>query len=119
MYKNIVLVKRKLFYEQNFQYKCTYHPINKNNVTNFWLKILNNKNLIIILLYYTHIHQIKKNNKNNITECKDDEYKCADNTCIPEDKMCDGELDCSQGEDEEDCTSNTGNVHANNNSIMV
>lgn len=49
----------------------------------------------------------------NLTDCADDQFKCDDNTCISEDKMCDAVHDCSHGEDEEDCQTNTGNVFNN------
>lgn len=38
-------------------------------------------------------------------ECLDGEYRCSrDNTCIPERWLCDGEIDCSQGDDEASCS---------------
>lgn len=37
-------------------------------------------------------------------ECLDGEYRCLkDNTCIPERWLCDGEANCSQGDDESSC----------------
>lgn len=48
--------------------------------------------------------------KNHI-DCAEDQFKCSDNHCIPENKVCDGVRDCLENEDEEDCHSNTGKVH--------
>lgn len=33
------------------------------------------------------------------------EFPCGDGTCIPEDKTCDGNDDCSVSEDERQCDS--------------
>ena len=35
--------------------------------------------------------------------CPSDTYQCRDGDCISDDWRCDTELDCSEGEDEEDC----------------
>ena len=41
--------------------------------------------------------------------CKDTEFRCASNKCIPENHLCDGEADCVGAEDEADevCKSKT------------
>lgn len=38
-----------------------------------------------------------------LVRCDDDEYRCADGTCIPEERLCDQLRDCSDGADEEQC----------------
>jgi len=40
-------------------------------------------------------------------ECLPGEYRCADNSCIPERWVCDGNRDCDQGDDEFSCSSCT------------
>ena len=36
--------------------------------------------------------------------CREDEYKCqGDSTCIPSEWICDGENDCGDATDEQDC----------------
>lgn len=37
-------------------------------------------------------------------ECGDDEFQCiSDNTCIDKGSVCDGQNDCPNAEDEQDC----------------
>ena len=39
--------------------------------------------------------------------CTEDEYRCqGGSTCIPSEWICDGEIDCSDGADEETCNGN-------------
>ena len=37
------------------------------------------------------------------TSCDDDEFQCPDGNCIPSSFRCDGEDDCSDGDDEQAC----------------
>lgn len=38
-----------------------------------------------------------------VSECDDDEFRCTDNTCILNDNVCDGTIDCADGLDEANC----------------
>ena len=35
--------------------------------------------------------------------CKPQSFECLDKQCINNDWVCDGEIDCTEGEDEKDC----------------
>lgn len=37
------------------------------------------------------------------TECKEDEFRCNDASCIPKSSVCDTRKDCNDGEDEVNC----------------
>lgn len=37
-------------------------------------------------------------------ECKEDQFKCDNGRCLPEDYKCDGDNDCDDNSDEDDCS---------------
>lgn len=46
---------------------------------------------------------VHPNTLSNSSVCDGDEYECADGNCIELGRKCDGQRDCTEGEDEDEC----------------
>ena len=38
-----------------------------------------------------------------VNECRTEEFKCSDGTCLSVDSVCNGHADCTSGDDETNC----------------
>lgn len=52
-----------------------------------------------------------------LAPCAESDFTCADMSCIPLSKSCDGRPDCPDAEDERNCT-NGNNINNNNNTTV-
>lgn len=40
---------------------------------------------------------------NFFIDCRENEFQCHDGTCVNKDNVCDGQADCTEAEDEQNC----------------
>lgn len=52
------------------------------------------------------IAETTTSDNNNLDQCQVDEFQCLNLTCVLNSTVCDGKMDCSEGEDERNCTGN-------------
>lgn len=50
------------------------------------------------------------NSPNHGIGCDEDEFECNDGSCIELDRKCDGQVDCSENEDEDNCDAPGGKL---------
>lgn len=73
----------------------TTHENQYGSALSFYLHCLINMTFVYVCVFFFPVPDMRK--------CSDKEFRCTDGSCIAEHWYCDGDTDCKDGSDEENC----------------
>lgn len=99
---------KKIVQSQVWHYFTLKKKSSKLLTSLFNLKLI----FYFLFYFYFHYHNTTKSyfwhkfslNPATHQSCTNDEYACSNGECIPQSAVCDNVTDCSDGEDEQECS---------------